>query len=49
MINLFTILIGVFILHASAYPADKIRITVSGLGGQFMIFPDHVKETLCDS
>src|SRR5688572_8990017 len=32
-------LVAVFVLHAPVDAADKIRITVSGLSGQFMTFP----------
>ena len=32
-------LLTVFLLHTSVHAADKIRITVSGLSGQFMTFP----------
>jgi ABC-type nitrate/sulfonate/bicarbonate transport system substrate-binding protein len=31
--------IAAIVLHTSVYAADKIRITVSGLSGQFMTFP----------
>jgi ABC-type nitrate/sulfonate/bicarbonate transport system substrate-binding protein len=32
-------LVAAFVLHASVHAADKVRITVSGLSGQFMTFP----------
>jgi ABC-type nitrate/sulfonate/bicarbonate transport system substrate-binding protein len=39
MRDFFLMLIAVSLLHASAHSADKVRITVSGLSGQFMTFP----------
>jgi len=35
----FPALLILFLVHATAQAADKVRITVSGLSGQFMTFP----------
>jgi ABC-type nitrate/sulfonate/bicarbonate transport system substrate-binding protein len=39
MSKIFLALLTVFLVHPSVHAADKIRITVSGLSGQFMTFP----------
>jgi NitT/TauT family transport system substrate-binding protein len=39
MSKIFAALLPIFLLHISVHAADKIRITVSGLSGQFMTFP----------
>jgi NitT/TauT family transport system substrate-binding protein len=39
MNKILSALLAVFLVHPSVHAADKIRITVSGLSGQFMTFP----------
>ena len=39
MNKILSALLAVFLLHPWVHAADKIRITVSGLSGQFMTFP----------
>jgi ABC-type nitrate/sulfonate/bicarbonate transport system substrate-binding protein len=39
MIQLFVVLAITVFLHAAAYAADKVRISMTGFAGQFMTFP----------
>ena len=36
---ILTLLVTLFVLHTSVHAADKIRISISNLSGQFMTFP----------
>ena len=39
MINIFVTLLAVFVLDTSVDAADKIRISIANLSGQFMAMP----------
>ena len=39
MNKIFAVLLVIFAVHTSVYAADKIRIGIPNLGGQFMTFP----------
>ena len=39
MTKVFAILLAIFVLQTSVHAADKIRIMIAGLSGQFMTFP----------
>jgi hypothetical protein len=42
-IKSFIVLLAVVLLHTSADAADKVRISISNLSGQFMTFPLALK------
>jgi len=39
MAKIFVVFVTIFILQTSVQAADKIRISIAGLGGVFMTFP----------